>query len=122
MLIRYIDYLPVLLTVFHPEFQPPTLPQSHRQIHHLYGHKNGHIIVKLTCNPTPCLTVEDDGTGIPEVELNKIFERFYRIPGSAGNGCGLGLAIVKEIADLHNAQVQLRKSKFKSGTRIDLIF
>jgi two-component system sensor histidine kinase TctE len=87
-----------------------------------YGHKNGQIIVKLTCNPTPCLTVEDDGTGIPEVELNKIFERFYRIPGSAGNGCGLGLAIVKEIADLHNAQVQLRKSKFKSGTRIDLIF
>ena len=87
-----------------------------------YGHKNGHIIVKLTCNPTPCLTVEDDGAGIPEVEINKIFERFYRIPGSAGDGCGLGLAIVKEIADLHNAQVQLRKSKFKSGTRIDLVF
>ena len=83
---------------------------------------NGNIIVKLNSNPRPCLTVEDDGVGIPESETNKIFERFYRIPSSTGNGCGLGLAIVKEIADLHNARIQLKKSEFKSGTRIDLIF
>jgi two-component system sensor histidine kinase TctE len=87
-----------------------------------YSGINGNIIVKLNSNPSPCLTVEDDGVGIPESETNKIFERFYRIPSSTGNGCGLGLAIVKEIADLHNARIQLKKSDFKSGTRIDLIF
>jgi two-component system sensor histidine kinase TctE len=87
-----------------------------------YSGINGNIIVKLNSNPSPCLTVEDDGVGIPESETNKIFERFYRIPSSTGNGCGLGLAIVKEIADLHNARIQLKKSEFKSGTRIDLIF
>ncbi len=87
-----------------------------------YSDINGNIIVKLNSNPRPCLTVEDDGVGIPESETNKIFERFYRIPSSTGNGCGLGLAIVKEIADLHNARIQLKKSEFKSGTRIDLIF
>ena len=87
-----------------------------------YSGINGNIIVKLNSNPRPCLTVEDDGVGIPESETNKIFERFYRIPSSTGNGCGLGLAIVKEIADLHNARIQLKKSEFKSGTRIDLIF
>ena len=87
-----------------------------------YSGKDGNIIVKLNSNPTPCLTVEDDGAGIPEKEIHKIFERFYRIPGSAGNGCGLGLAIVKEIADLHNARIHLGNSEFRSGTRIDLIF
>jgi len=87
-----------------------------------YSGINGNIIVKLNSNPRPCLTVEDDGVGIPESETNKIFERFYRIPSSTGNGCGLGLAIVKEIADLHNVRIQLKKSDFKSGTRIDLIF
>jgi len=64
------------------------------------------------------LTVEDDGPGIPDIEMNRVFERFYRIPGSPGNGCGLGLAIVKEIADLHKARFELNKSGFKSGTEL----
>ena len=87
-----------------------------------YGYDNGNILVKLHRYPTPCLTVEDDGPGIPDTEMDRVFERFYRIPGSPGNGCGLGLAIVKEIADLHNARFHLSKSGIKGGTRIDLIF
>ena len=87
-----------------------------------YGHNNGNILVKLHRIPAPCLTVEDDGPGIPDTEMNRVFERFYRIPGSPGNGCGLGLAIVKEIADLHKAHFELRKSGSKGGIRIKLIF
>ena len=86
-----------------------------------YGHKQGNILVKLTHQPIPCLSVEDDGPGIEETERNKIFERFYRIPGSLGNGCGLGLAIVREIADLHQAKLILGKSPH-GGTRIDVQF
>jgi two-component system, OmpR family, sensor histidine kinase TctE len=87
-----------------------------------YGYDNGTIVVKLHRYPAPSLTVEDDGPGIPDLEMNKVFERFYRLPGSPGNGCGLGLAIVKEIADLHKARFELSKSGVKGGTRIDLIF
>jgi two-component system sensor histidine kinase TctE len=87
-----------------------------------YGYDNGHIWVKLHCYPIPCLAVEDDGPGIPDTELDRVKERFYRIPGSPGNGCGLGLAIVKEIADLHKARFELSNSNTKGGARIDLIF
>lgn len=86
-----------------------------------YGHKQGNILVRLTNLPIPCLIVEDDGPGIPDTEYDKIFERFYRIPGSSGIGCGLGLAIVKEIADLHQVKLILGNSTH-GGTQIDLQF
>jgi two-component system sensor histidine kinase TctE len=87
-----------------------------------YGHDHGNIIVKVDSYPSPRLSVEDDGSGIPEVELDKVFERFYRIPGSPGDGCGLGLAIVKEIADLHKAQLELNRASAAGGTRVELVF
>jgi two-component system, OmpR family, sensor histidine kinase TctE len=88
----------------------------------LYGRNKGHIVVRLTSRPTPTLTVEDDGPGIPETEKNKVFERFYRIPDSLGEGCGLGLAIVKEIADLHKARLELTQKNAMGGTLIVLVF
>jgi two-component system sensor histidine kinase TctE len=57
------------------------------------------------------MEVEDSGPGIPEAQRQQVFERFYRIPGSPGNGCGLGLPIVREIAQLHGAEVQLADSR-----------
>ena len=87
-----------------------------------YGYDKGNIWVELHRYPVTCLTIEDDGPGIPYTEMDRVFERFYRIPGSPGNGCGLGLAIVKEIADLHKARFELSKSNTKGGAQIDLIF
>jgi two-component system, OmpR family, sensor histidine kinase TctE len=87
-----------------------------------YGHAQGNIIVKVDSYPSPCLSVEDDGSGIPEIEMDRVFERFYRIPGSPGDGCGLGLAIVKEIADLHKARLELSRVSATGGTRIGLVF
>lgn len=87
-----------------------------------YGRDYGNISVTVERYPSPRLSVEDDGPGIPEAEMGKIFERFYRIPGSSGDGCGLGLAIVKEIADLHKAQLELSRVSAAGGTRIDLVF
>jgi len=65
--------------------------------------------------------VEDSGPGIPDEHLKHVFERFYRIPGSPGNGCGLGLAIVSEIAQLHAATIQLTRSE-QGGLRVRLQF
>ena len=86
-----------------------------------YGYQHGHIMVRLMHTPELCLSIEDDGPGIHGTDRDKIFERFYRIPSSSGDGCGLGLAIVKEIADLHHVQLSLLSSD-SGGTRIDLQF
>ena len=87
-----------------------------------YGHDWGNIIVKVERYPSPRLSIEDDGPGIPELEMDRVFERFYRIPGSSGDGCGLGLAIVKEIADLHKARLKLSRVNEAGGTLIELVF
>tara|TARA_Y100001935_G_scaffold121525_1_gene100651 strand:+ start:118876 stop:120192 length:1317 start_codon:yes stop_codon:yes gene_type:complete len=53
--------------------------------------------------PTYHITVQDSGPGIPEEDLDQIFERFRRSSGNNGSGNhGLGLAIVKSICDLHS--------------------
>ena len=52
-------------------------------------------------------TKSDKGPGIPEVDLERIFDRFYRLPGSQGSGSGLGLAIVKQIVGQQGASIEL---------------
>ncbi|WP_276678932.1 sensor histidine kinase, partial [Nitrosomonas europaea] len=69
----------------------------------------------------PCLAVEDNGPGIPPEEHKKVFERFYRIPGSISGGCGLGLPIVQEIAHLHAATITFSRPA-NSGLTVTLTF
>jgi two-component system, OmpR family, sensor histidine kinase TctE len=64
------------------------------------------------------LEVEDDGTGIPEDEREKVFRRFHRVTGSPGEGCGLGLAIVQEIAYLHQGTVSIQSAAGGRGTLV----
>ena len=61
--------------------------------------------------------VEDTGPGIPEEELGQIFDPFYRLSGSAGNGSGLGLSIVKGIADKYAFKISLRNIGNGEGLR-----
>ena len=73
-----------------------------------YGGGRGAIEVSVTAAVAgPVLGVADAGPGIPPSEAGRVTERFYRIPGSPGDGCGLGLAIVKEIADRHRAELAI---------------
>src|SRR5204862_8121655 len=51
------------------------------------------------------LVVEDDGLGLPEAHVDRIFDRFYRIEGGLASGSGLGLAIARELAELMNGRV-----------------
>jgi two-component system phosphate regulon sensor histidine kinase PhoR len=63
------------------------------------------------------LEVEDEGPGIPESDLSRVFERFYRVdkarvrPQEHGGGTGLGLAIVKHLVGLHGGTVVARNSE-----------
>jgi two-component system sensor histidine kinase TctE len=68
------------------------------------------------------LTVEDDGPGIAPAHRARVFDRFYRIGGSPGDGAGLGLAIVAQIATLHHAQVALDSAQAGRGLRVTVAF
>ena len=69
----------------------------------------GRISVRLSASAEAAiLTIADSGTGIPELELPKIFERFHRIEGARGRtyeGTGIGLALIQELVKLHGGQV-----------------
>lgn len=69
----------------------------------------------------PFVEVQDSGPGIDEAHRQRVFERFYRIPGTVGEGCGLGLPIVREIAQLHGAEIHLQ-GVMPSGLRVRVSF
>ena len=68
------------------------------------------------------ITVEDNGIGIPEQDIPRIFDRFYRAHNSGVNikGTGLGLAIVKLICDKHDAEINVT-STLGQGTKFEVI-
>jgi two-component system OmpR family sensor kinase len=68
------------------------------------------------------VTVEDSGPGIPPAERERVFDRFYRVPGSDAAGSGLGLAIIKSIADRHGAALALGESKRLGGLEATVTF
>ncbi len=86
-----------------------------------YTPERGRITVQLYCERDYVIIgVEDNGIGIPEQDLNRIFERFYRVDKARSRqmgGTGLGLAIAKEIAVLHGGNISA-KSKLGKGTQI----
>ncbi len=67
------------------------------------------ILIRLAVwGNTAAAAVEDDGPGIPAVEHDKVFRRFYRLSASRSTpGHGLGLALVAAIANLHDAKIEL---------------
>ena len=50
-------------------------------------------------------SVTDHGPGIPAEHQARLFERFFRVPGSDPRGAGLGLAIAREIVAAHGGQI-----------------
>jgi two-component system, OmpR family, sensor kinase len=53
------------------------------------------------------LEVIDSGPGIPRHQHERVFDRFYRVPGTTSSGSGIGLALVRAIAERHYGQVEL---------------
>lgn len=68
------------------------------------------------------LRVVDTGPGIPPDERQRVFDRFYRTPGTAPPGSGLGMAIVKAIADAHGARIVLDADANTHGLSVTVSF
>jgi PAS domain S-box-containing protein len=68
------------------------------------------------------LSVSDTGSGIPEHELPRVFERFHRIEGASGRsleGSGIGLALIQELVRLHGGAISVQ-SELGVGSRFDV--
>jgi two-component system sensor histidine kinase ResE len=80
---------------------------------------NGRIIVRARHDPGwVWLEVEDEGPGIPEDEIPRIWESFFRgerARNSPNRGSGLGLAVVRQLVELHRGKVEVR-SELGVGT------
>ena len=95
-----------------------------------YGTENGHILISLEeTDNNICLQVSDDGIGIAQENLDKIWNRFYQVEAArtsspveeAGEGgIGLGLSMVKEITALFHGKIQV-DSQLNQGTTFTLI-
>ena len=79
-----------------------------------YGKEDGQILIGFYDMDQNILTeVTDDGPGIDEKHIPRLFERFYRVDESRARdkgGTGLGLAIVKHIIEAHNQSVNVRST------------
>jgi two-component system, NtrC family, sensor histidine kinase KinB len=109
---------------------PPILVDRERITHvfdNLVGNALAHTSrggsIRLKAEPSGefmQFTIGDDGEGISSEHLPRIFEKFYRVPGSRtriGGGAGLGLAIAREIVVAHGGQISA-ESELGKGTTI----
>ena len=90
-----------------------------------YNHPGGEVVFTISkMGDYPTVIVEDTGIGIPKEDIDRIFERFYRVDKSHSNqkeGSGLGLSIVKHGAKFHHAEMEV-ESEVGKGTKITVVF
>jgi signal transduction histidine kinase len=73
-----------------------------------YSNTGDRIEVEVRCEKNlAIMTVRDHGPGIPGESIDRIFDRFYRVPGTPSPGAGLGLSLVKDIVDWHGGCITI---------------
>lgn len=81
--------------------------------------EGGKVLINFyESEPYYVIEVKDTGLGIPKKDIDKIFDRFYRVerPGLEIRGVGLGLSITKKILELHNFKIEVESEENKGST------
>lgn len=85
-----------------------------------FSHAGSRIDITVACDERPTISVADQGDGIPEADLERVFERFYQVDQARSTGgSGLGLAIVRTIALAHRGSVDVESAPGR-GSRFTL--
>jgi signal transduction histidine kinase len=87
-------------------------------------HGGGAFVTVGLENNTALITIDDEGPGIPDQSMSRVFEPFFRVDPArrkAGLGAGLGLAIAKEIVERHGGKLTLQNRSPK-GLRQEISF
>ena len=85
--------------------------------------KHGKVCVEVSCDDEELIIrVKDNGVGIPNEDIPKIFERFYTVPQlhKQVQGTGLGLAIVRKIVNMHNGTIDV-ESQINNGATFTVV-
>jgi signal transduction histidine kinase len=82
-----------------------------------FSHEGGVVEIELLEDR---LCIVDHGIGVKEEDLERIFDKFYRV-NTHKEGSGLGLALVESIVHLHGFEIKF-ESVYKEGTRVEIIF
>lgn len=83
-----------------------------------YTPSGGSIFLELKVDPNEenaIIRIEDTGIGIPEEQLEKVFDRFYQVERTGDHGTGIGLPLAKKLVELHGGQIQA-ESQVNSGS------
>ena len=62
------------------------------------------------------ITIADNGGGFPPAEINFVFDKFYRLPGTKSGGTGLGLSIARGFVEAHKGQIILENNRDGGAT------
>jgi signal transduction histidine kinase len=89
-------------------------------------HGGGAFVTVGMENSAALITIDDEGPGIPDQSMSRVFEPFFRVDparrkAGPGAGAGLGLAIAKEIVERHGGKLTLQNRSPK-GLRQEIIF
>ncbi len=109
---------------------PITLPLHRESMAALLDNVVGNAIkyspdgarVDVCLDAGPCITVSDQGPGIPPTLRARVFERFYRVPGQDQAGSGLGLAIAERAAARNGARITLDGRPDGRGLAVRIAF
>jgi two-component system sensor histidine kinase KdpD len=100
-----INYTPPKSTI--------TISAKHETI--IQGHfneENGNTVERDSTESKLVLTVYDTGKGFPEDEIDKVFDKFYRLKNTKAGGTGLGLSIVKGFVEEHGGTIKLENMSY----------
>lgn len=78
-----------------------------------YTDSNGDVIISVNQNEEKIIvSIQDTGIGIPEAEIDKIYNQFYQAKNHINNsgGSGVGLSLTKEIIDAHNGSLKVKST------------